>query len=81
MTELPLPKFCGEPTADGDIMATWLREWYEANRETWWDRNNYPFRQGYPDRAGVTADNFMLELLGQVERLLGAKAGFDAGRK
>lgn len=52
-----------DPTARGDIIADKVRAWYEANRETWWDRHNYPFRQGYPDRNGVTADNFMLRLI------------------
>lgn len=57
-----------DPTARGDMVADKVRTWYEANRETWWDRHNYPFRQGYPDRAGVTADNFILSLIQAVHR-------------
>jgi hypothetical protein len=57
-----------DPTARGDMIADKVRRWYEANRETWRDRHNYPFRQGYPDRAGVTADNFILSLINAVHQ-------------
>jgi hypothetical protein len=61
--------FSGEPTSDGDNAAEYLRVWYEAHRETWRDRHNYPFRQGYPGKAGVTADNFMLGLMNEMHRI------------
>lgn len=62
-------RFCGEPTADGDIAAEYLRIWYERNRETWWDRNNWGIWGSAPDRAGVHADNFMLRLMGEMGRI------------
>jgi hypothetical protein len=68
--EFPLPEFCGEPTADGDIAADFLRQWYEANRETWFDRH-WPF--GWNRKHGSeVADNFMLEFIAQVQRLKNA---------
>jgi hypothetical protein len=70
MKEFPLPKFYGEPTADGDIAADFIRQWYEANRETWFDRH-MPF--GTNRKHGCdTADNFILELISQVNRLKNA---------
>lgn len=59
--------FCGEPTADFDAAGMYLRAYYEANRETWWDRNRHSRNQARL-RAGV-ADNFMLGLLNEVHRI------------
>jgi hypothetical protein len=63
----PILRFCGEPTADGDEAASALRYWYETNRETWWERH----RRRWPPRLG-TADNFMIELLSEAERIIRA---------
>ena len=38
VTEPKDMQFSREPTARGDDEAAYVREWYEANRETWWDR-------------------------------------------
>lgn len=56
--------FCGEPTADGDAIAEYVRTWYEKHRETWWDRH-----RPSADRKGVHADEFMLALIGEVGRV------------
>jgi len=55
----------GDPTARGDEIATRVRVWYEANRESWWDRHCGP---GWPvgpgtDRSGAHADEFILRLV------------------
>ena len=71
MREFPLPEFCGEPTADGDIMADWLRQWYEANRESWFDRH-WPF--GINRRHGsALADEWMLGFIQQFNRVQKAR--------
>ena len=53
--------FTDEPTARADDEAEYLREWYEAHRESWADRYG-------PNaaRKGVVADNFMLALIKKV---------------
>jgi hypothetical protein len=56
-----------EPTARGDEVAARVREWYEANRESWWTRYKYLFWGPAPDRSGAHADEFMLRLINQVE--------------
>ena len=76
MKEFPLPEFTGEPTADADIAAEFMRGWYEANRETWWERHS-PFGAG-PDREGSHADEFMLALMAQCRRVETARREFDA---
>jgi hypothetical protein len=43
-----------DPTTRGDLIAEKMREFYEANRETWWERRK--------KRFGL-ADNLMLGLL------------------
>jgi hypothetical protein len=58
-------KFSQEPTARGDEIAAEVRTWYEANRESWWDRH----RPG-ADRKGWHADEFMLSFVNEVRRLL-----------
>jgi hypothetical protein len=66
--------FRGDPTAAGDNFAEYLRSWYEANRETWWDRsafNKYGWKRGL-------ADNFMLAMLDEVRRI---QAEYDRQRE
>lgn len=60
--------FCGEPTADFDEVGRCLRVWYEAHRETWWDRNR-PQLFSFRDNSGVVADEFMLGMLNEVRRI------------
>ncbi len=57
-----------DPTARGDMIADKVRAWYEANRETWWDRHKPGIWGSAPDRSGVHADNFILGLLNAVSR-------------
>jgi hypothetical protein len=47
-----------DPTSAGDLIAEKVRSWYEANRESWWDRH-----RPSADRKGVHADEFMLRLI------------------
>jgi hypothetical protein len=56
-----------DPTSRGDMEAAIIREWYERNRETWWNRI-WPFGAG-PDRTGLHADEFMLRFIGEVHRV------------
>lgn len=49
-----------DPTARGDCIADDVRHWYEANRETWWQRRK---------RRGDVADEFMLGLINEVRRV------------
>lgn len=49
-----------DPTTIGDAIADEVRRWYEANRETWWER--------LWRRDGV-ADEFMLALINEVHRV------------
>ncbi len=58
--------FCGEPTADGDAVAEYLRVWYEANREGWWERSRY---NPNGRRWTVCADNLMLGMVNEVARI------------
>jgi hypothetical protein len=62
-------KFSSDPTSRGDEVAGYLRVWYEANRETWWDRHYVLGFNSVPDRNGVHADEFMLALLNEVGRI------------
>lgn len=60
-----------DPTARGDDIAERMRAWYEAHRETWWDRHCGP---GWPlgpgtDRSGRHADEFMLAFINEVHRV------------
>lgn len=59
--------FCGEPTADFDASAEYLRAWYEAHRESRWERNRFSRNQARL-RMGA-ADEFMLGLLNEVHRI------------
>lgn len=47
-----------DPTSRGDIVAEKVRAWYEANRESWWDRH-----RRMADRRGIHADEFILSLI------------------
>lgn len=49
-----------DPTTIGDCIADEVRLWYEANRETWWERRK---------RRGGVADEFMLALINEVHRV------------
>jgi hypothetical protein len=64
--------FSDEPTARGDEAAGYLRAWYEANRESWWDRH-----RANADRNGAHADEFMLRFLDEARRIL--KAAYPDG--
>lgn len=55
-----------EPTAFGDEVAGRVRQWYEANREGFWDRHR--LWGSDPDRAGTHADEFMLRLISEVDK-------------
>lgn len=55
-----------DPTARGDEIASKIRCWYEANRESWWARHR-PFAPS-PDRDGTHADEFILRLIGAVRQ-------------
>jgi hypothetical protein len=57
-----------DPTARGDIIADKVRVWYEANRESWWDRHKPGIIGSGPDRDGSHADEFMLRLISAVYR-------------
>lgn len=57
--------FCGEPTADFDESGRCLRAYYEAHRETLWDRSKFNRRAW---REGL-ADEFMLGILNEVDRI------------
>ena len=61
--------FCGEPTADFDSTASYVRRWYEAHRESWFDRHQINPLSAAPDRSGVHADEFMLGFLNEVYRV------------
>lgn len=64
-----------DPTARGDVIAMRLRQWYEANRESWWDRHAIRMvLTGHalgatPDRYGEHADEFMLGLVNELRRI------------
>lgn len=60
--------FSSDPTSRGDEIADYLRQWYEANRESWWDRHR-PQLFSYRDNSGVVADGFMLSLLNEIDRI------------
>jgi hypothetical protein len=57
-------RFSSDPTSRGDEVAAFVRQWYETNRESWWDRH----RPG-ADRKGVHADEFMIGFINEVGRV------------
>ena len=56
--------FPSEPTARGDQIASYVRQWYEKNRESWWTRLGQD-----SDRSGTHADEFMLGFIQEVNRI------------
>lgn len=52
--------YADDPTARGDEMAEELREWYEENRESYWDRCKFSKNQRLLSMG--CSDNFMLRL-------------------
>lgn len=52
--------YSDDPTARGDQIAEEMRDYYEAHRETWWQRSRFN-----PNRfaVGLVADNLMLGLM------------------
>ncbi len=64
-----------DPTSRGDLIAEQLRAWYEKNRETWWRRHVIGMiMTGHniaatPDRYGEHADEFMLALINEYQRI------------
>jgi hypothetical protein len=59
-------QFSSDPTSRGDEIALYVRVWYEANRETFWDRYIWKFHK--PWTRGL-ADEFMLAYLQEVRRV------------
>jgi hypothetical protein len=59
--------FCGEPTSDFDEAGRCLRVYYEAHRETWWDR--YPASRNQRLLFAGCADEMMLGMLNEVHRI------------
>jgi hypothetical protein len=57
-----------DPTLRGDMIADKVRQWYEANRESWWDRHKPGIIGAGPDRSGEHADEFMLRFISAVYR-------------
>lgn len=55
-----------DPTSRADEDAAEMRSWYERNRERWWQRI-WP----WSDRSGWHADEFMLRLIAEVDRIRG----------
>lgn len=61
-----------DPTAEADAIATRVRAWYEANRESWFQRHSIGLvLTGHalgatPDRYGEHADEFILALIATV---------------
>lgn len=72
----PAFHFSTEPTARGDDIATYARQWYEANRESWRDRH-----RPRADRKGEHADEWMLRFLGAVGQIYDAARLSTAERK
>lgn len=64
-------QFSREPTARGDDIAAYARAWYEANRETWWQRHKPSILPGRsPDRDGTHSDDFMISFVEAVRLIL-----------
>ena len=67
-------RFSTDPTAQGDDIADYVRQWYEINRETWWQR-----RQDSVRRSAGVADEFMLSFIAEVRRVT-QEAGRQTGK-
>lgn len=59
--------WCHDPTANGDADAGYLRVWYEAHREGYWEHRR---------RREECADEFMLALMSEVQRIQRARAAW-----
>ena len=58
-----------DPTSRGDMVADLMRRWYEANRETWFERHGL---FGTNRKHGsALADEFMLGLMNEAYRVGG----------
>ena len=57
-----------DPTSRGDLIAEKVRQWYEAHRETWWDRHKPGIIGASPDRDGSHADEFILGFIQAVRQ-------------
>jgi hypothetical protein len=55
-----------EPTARADVAAEIVRQWYDKNHETWWQRHAPVFLGG--TYVEGWADNFILELMAVVRQ-------------
>lgn len=64
--------WCSDATANFDEAGRCLRAWYEAHRETWWDRRR---------RREECADEFMLGLINEVQRILDAQSAAERRRR
>lgn len=64
-----------DPTSRGDLIAQRVRDWYEANRESWFDRHAIGLLlKGHalgasPDRTGEHADEWILGLIQAVHQI------------
>jgi hypothetical protein len=66
-------EFCGEPTADGDAAAGYVRTWYERNREGWYDR--------WQRQWEWAADEFILWFMQEVDRVNAERVRQTAARQ
>lgn len=57
-----------DPTSRGDTETELCRIWYEANRESWWDRHR-PQIFSYRNNSGVVADEWMIGFRNEVLRI------------
>lgn len=62
-----------DPTMMGDWKAERLRDWYEHNREGFWDRYRQAWRW--------SSDDFMLGLLAEARRIEDEAAAIDAAAR
>lgn len=73
--------FSDDATSRGDEVASYVRYWYERNRETWWDRHKPGVVGAAPDRSGAHSDDFVLRLVAEVGRVQSEAQRQYAGRK
>lgn len=62
-----MPNSTMDPTSRGDMKADLMRRWYEANRESWWDRCSLSTNQQLLS-AGC-ADDFALGIMNEAGRI------------
>lgn len=65
--------FGTDPTSAGDQEAYYLRQWYEAHRESWWERRG--------KRWELWADNLMLGLMNEMARIRAARTMEELERR